>query len=64
MPMRTKAAPPRGALARPRSLGREYANVQFETDAAASESTFSPTTFAGCAVPAPGSPGAFYPYVT
>jgi len=38
--------------------------MQFETDAAASESTCSPATLSGCAVPAPGSPGNFYPYFT
>jgi len=48
----------------PSSNGHSYANVQFETDAAASESTCGPSTLEGCAVPAPGSPGAFYPYFT
>ena len=48
----------------PSSNGNSYANIQFETDAAASESTCSPTTLGGCAVPAPGSPGNFYPYYT
>jgi hypothetical protein len=48
----------------PLSNGQSYASVQFETDAAASESTCSPATLSGCAVPAPGSPGGFYPYYT
>ena len=48
----------------PLSNGQPYASVQFETDAAASESTCSPATLSGCAVPAPGSPGGFYPYYT
>lgn len=48
----------------PSSNGHAYANVQFETDAAASEATCGPATLSGCAVPAPGSPGAFYPYFT
>ena len=38
--------------------------MQFETDAAASEATCGPATLSGCAVPAPGSPGNFYPYFT
>jgi hypothetical protein len=46
----------------PSSNGNSYANVQFETDAAASEATCGPATLDGCAVPAPGSPGNFYPY--
>jgi hypothetical protein len=48
----------------PSSNGNAYASAQFETDAAASESTCSPATLSGCAVPAPGSPGNFYPYFT
>jgi len=48
----------------PTSNGHSYSNIQFETDAAASESTCSPATLDGCAVPAPGSPGDFYPYFT
>jgi hypothetical protein len=48
----------------PSSNGHSYANIQFETDAPASESTCSPSTLSGCAVPAPGSPGNFYPYYT
>jgi hypothetical protein len=48
----------------PSSNGNAYASAQFETDAAASESTCSPATLSGCAVPAPGSPGTFYPYFT
>jgi hypothetical protein len=46
----------------PSSNGTAYASAQFETDAAASESTCGPATLSGCAVPAPGSPGNFYPY--
>jgi hypothetical protein len=48
----------------PLSNGQPYSRIQFETDAAASESTCSPATLSGCAVPAPGSPGNFYPYFT
>jgi hypothetical protein len=48
----------------PLTSGHQYASVQFETDAAASEATCGPATLAGCAVPAPGSPGNFYPYFT
>ena len=48
----------------PLSNGNAYANVQLETDAAASESTCSPSTLSGCAVPPPGAPGDFYPYFT
>lgn len=48
----------------PSSNGHAYADAQFETDAAASESTCGPATLSGCAVPPPGSPGNFYPYWT
>lgn len=48
----------------PTSNGHTYAFAQFETDAAASESTCGPATLSGCAVPPPGSPGNFYPYWT
>jgi hypothetical protein len=48
----------------PSSNGHAYARVQFETNAPASEATCSPATLAGCVVPAPGSPGNFYPYWT
>jgi hypothetical protein len=44
--------------------GAHYAQVMFETDLAASESTCSPTTLAGCAAPPPNAPGKFYPYWT
>lgn len=48
----------------PSSNGHSYAGVQFETDAAASETTCGPSTLSGCAVPAPIAPGSFYPYWT
>jgi hypothetical protein len=48
----------------PLTSGHQYASMQFETDVAASEATCSPSTLSGCAVPAPGSPGNFYPYFT
>jgi hypothetical protein len=48
----------------PSSNGHAYAGAQFETDAAASESTCSGATLSGCAVPPPGAPGKFYPYWT
>jgi hypothetical protein len=48
----------------PASNGQAYSQAQFQTDAAASESTCSPSSLSGCAVPAPGAPGAFYPYWT
>jgi hypothetical protein len=48
----------------PTSNGHPYPFAQFETDAAASESTCGPATLSGCAVPPPGSPGNFYPYWT
>jgi hypothetical protein len=47
----------------PHSRGREYRQQMIQTDAAASESTCQPDG-TGCAVPAPGSPGNFYPYWT
>src|SRR5258708_21915061 len=47
----------------PSTNGQPYPNIQFETDAVASEVTCQPTG-AGCAVPAPGSPGNFYPHWT
>jgi hypothetical protein len=47
----------------PTSNGKPYPQIQFQTDAPASESTCQPSG-AGCAVPAPGAPGNFYPYWT
>ena len=47
----------------PRTNGHSYPLMMFQTDAAASESTCAPDG-TGCAVPAPGSPGNFYPYYT
>jgi hypothetical protein len=44
--------------------GAGYDRVLFETDVAASESTCSPSTLAGCAAPPPQAPGKFYPYWT
>jgi len=50
----------------PRTLGgARYSQIQFETDAPASEvNTCAPDTPQGCAVPPPGGPGHFYPYYT
>jgi len=47
----------------PSTDGHPYPQIQFQTDAVASEATCQPSG-AGCAVPAPGSPGNFYPYWT
>jgi hypothetical protein len=47
----------------PHSRGRDYTTQMIQTDAAASMSTCMPDG-SGCAVPAPGSPGNFYPYWT
>jgi hypothetical protein len=47
----------------PASGGKPYPQIQFQTDAAASESTCQPSG-AGCAVPPPGAPGNFYPHWT
>ena len=47
----------------PSTQGFAYPQIQFETDAPASEATCQ-STGAGCAVPAPGSPGNFYPHWT
>jgi hypothetical protein len=44
--------------------GSAYPQIMMETDLAASESTCSPTTLAGCAAPPPNAPGKFYPYWT
>jgi hypothetical protein len=45
--------------------GAGYSQIQFETDAPASEiNTCAPDTPQGCAVPPPGGPGHFYPYYT
>jgi hypothetical protein len=44
--------------------GSTYPQIQFETDAPASEATCSPTTLANCTVTGPNFPGAFYPYFT
>jgi hypothetical protein len=48
----------------PTTGGSTYPQVQFETDAPASESTCSPTALANCTVTGPNYPGAFYPYFT
>jgi hypothetical protein len=48
----------------PMTRGHSFPTIQFQTDAAASESTCSPTTLSGCAVPPPIGPGHFYPYWT
>jgi hypothetical protein len=47
----------------PSTQGFRYPQIQFETDAPASEVTCQPSG-SGCAVPAPGSPGNFYPHWT
>ena len=47
----------------PSTDGQPYRQIQFQTDAVASEATCQPSG-AGCAVPAPGSPGNFYPHWT
>jgi hypothetical protein len=47
----------------PRTQGVRYPLYQFQTNSPASESTCQPTG-KGCAVPAPGSPGHFYPWWT
>jgi hypothetical protein len=43
--------------------GKRYEQIQFQTNAPASEASCQPTG-AGCAVPPPGGPGGFYPYWT
>jgi len=43
--------------------GATYPQMQFETDAPATEATCMPSG-QGCAVPPPGAPGNFYPYWT
>ena len=48
----------------PTSNGQTYPQLQFETDAPASESTCSPAARANCTVTGPNFPGAFYPYFT
>ncbi|WP_129545541.1 hypothetical protein [Arthrobacter dokdonensis] len=46
----------------PVSRGRLYSSFMFQTDLALSESSCTATDLSGCAVPAPSSPGNFYPY--
>jgi len=49
----------------PTTGGRAYSQVQFETDAPASEiTTCKPQNPGGCVVPPPHGPGHFYPYFT
>jgi len=48
----------------PLTNGQPYSGAQFETDAPASMATCGPAKLSGCVVPAPGSPGNFYPYFT
>src|SRR5262249_46763580 len=47
----------------PTTVGHLYTATQFQTDAPASEATCQ-SDGSGCAVPAPGAPGDFYPYWT
>jgi hypothetical protein len=47
----------------PQSRGRDYTLQMLQTDAAASEASCM-SDGSGCAVPAPGSPGNFYPFWT
>jgi hypothetical protein len=46
----------------PTSNGHAYPDVQYETDAPASEQLCIVTTGAGCVVPPIGAPGKFYPF--
>jgi hypothetical protein len=46
----------------PTSNGHAYPDVQYETDAPASEQLCTVTTGAGCVVPPIGAPGKFYPF--
>jgi hypothetical protein len=46
----------------PRTGERQYEKFFIQTDTALSESTCTPDTPKGCAVPAPNAPGKFYPY--
>ena len=48
----------------PTTNGSTYPNLQFETDAPASESTCGPAALQNCTVTGPNFPGAFYPYFT
>jgi len=48
----------------PTTSGSTYPQLQFETDAPASESTCSPAATGNCTVTGPNFPGAFYPYFT
>jgi hypothetical protein len=48
----------------PTTGGSTYPQIQFETDAPASESTCSPAALANCTVTGPNFPGAFYPSYT
>ena len=47
----------------PTTGGKRYEQIQFQTNAPASEASCQPTGH-GCAVPPPGGPGHFYPYWT
>ena len=46
----------------PTSNGHAYPDVQYETDAPASEQLCTVSTGAGCVVPPIGAPGKFYPF--
>jgi hypothetical protein len=49
----------------PTTGGHRYSDIQFETDAPASEFvTCQPGSESGCTVPPPGAPGNFYPFWT
>ncbi len=47
----------------PLTGGAQYTDIQFQTNAPASEASCTPTG-AGCAVPPPGAPANFYPWWT
>ena len=48
----------------PTTQGRQYPNMQFQTNAPASDTIDCPAPGPGCKVPLPTGPGHFYPYWT
>ncbi|MHB2022455.1 MAG: hypothetical protein ACYCO3_03865 [Mycobacteriales bacterium] len=65
-PTSTKPSSFPGSLVQslPTTSGSQYQQYFVQTDVALSESSCTPTSLSGCAVPPTNAPGAFYPYWT
>jgi hypothetical protein len=61
-PRATATLPASFVQSTPLTYGRQYSSYMFQTDVALSESTCTVSNPGGCSVPAPNTPGNFYPY--